>query len=110
MLLPNFENAEIPEDKIVNYLLSESHPSGRYKAEFFKIFGFNKNSWHVFKKALLNHIQENNVIESSRTPFGVRYVVEGPMNAPDGRFPRIRSVWFIEYNAENPKLVTAYPS
>ncbi|WP_375338992.1 DUF6883 domain-containing protein [Ancylothrix sp. D3o] len=29
--------------------------------------------------------------------------------APDGRSPPVRSVWFIDTGAENPRLVTAYP-
>lgn len=42
------------------------------------------------------------------TPLGARYVIEGPMEAPNGRKPNVRSVWFQEGNLP-PRLVTAYP-
>ena len=31
------------------------------------------------------------------------------MKTPDGRAPRLRSVWFIETGADTPRFVTAYP-
>jgi hypothetical protein len=45
--------------------------------------------------------------ESSR--FGVRYVMEGAMAAPDGRHPWVRTVWFIDKGQDIPRFVTAYP-
>jgi hypothetical protein len=44
-----------------------------------------------------------------RETIGVRYVIESIMQAPDGRTPTIRSVWFIETGEEKPRFVTAYP-
>jgi len=37
------------------------------------------------------------------------YVVEGALNAPDGRSPKVRVVWYIAKNAESAVLATAYP-
>ncbi len=34
-LLPNAERAVVSERKVVDYLLSETHPDGRGKARFF---------------------------------------------------------------------------
>ena len=42
-------------------------------------------------------------------PFGVRYVIEGPLTAVDGRRPNLRSIWFIDTGKDDPRLVTAYP-
>ena len=42
--------------------------------------------------------------------FGRRVVVEGTMEAADGRRPNLRTVWFIEKGEETPQFVTAYPS
>lgn len=41
MTLPNADKAQIDRQKIVNYLLSASHPDGASKAEFFTRFGFS---------------------------------------------------------------------
>jgi hypothetical protein len=40
MNLPNRENAAIPEAKITEYLLSDSHRDGQHKAAFFRRFGY----------------------------------------------------------------------
>jgi hypothetical protein len=41
MKLPNNEEAYIAESKITKYLLSEIHEDGKYKAAFFRLFGFS---------------------------------------------------------------------
>ena len=41
MKLPNVEQVIVPRAKIVDYLLSETHRNGRYKAAFFLRFGFD---------------------------------------------------------------------
>lgn len=44
-MLPNAEKAVVPRAKIVGYLLSNTHPSGKSKAEFFSSFGFSSEAW-----------------------------------------------------------------
>ena len=36
MILPNIDKAVIEPEKLRDYLLSKSHPIGRFKAEFFR--------------------------------------------------------------------------
>jgi hypothetical protein len=43
------------------------------------------------------------------TAFGTRYTVEGKILSPDGRNPRIRTVWLIETGRSGARLITAYP-
>jgi hypothetical protein len=109
MNLPNAEHAEIPRQKITEYLLSNTHPYGRHKAAFFTRFGFSGEQWQELAVALLRHAQDNPVAKQESSPFGERYVVDGIIEAPDGRTPMLRSVWFIETGADNPRFVTAYP-
>ena len=40
MKLPDVEKAEIPEAKVIRYLLSTAHRAGKSKASFFMEFGF----------------------------------------------------------------------
>src|SRR5260370_135705 len=48
--------------------------------------------------------------EAGGTEFqGPRYEVEGELAAPDGRRPRIRTVWQIDTGQIVPRLITAYP-
>jgi len=43
------------------------------------------------------------------TGFGPRYEIEGRLVAPDGRRPRVCSVWQIDKGENAPRLITAYP-
>jgi hypothetical protein len=58
---------------------------------------------------LLNHARQHDIVKEEPSPFGIRYLVEGPMLAPDGRSPNVRAVWFIDTGHDQPRFVTAWP-
>src|SRR5881396_2953195 len=109
MNLPNYEKAIVPKPTITEYLLSETHLDGRHKAAFFRKFGYTSSDWERLRDDLLKHA-ELPVTAVEHSPFGMRYVVEGIIYAPDGRQPRVRTVWFIEHGMDVPRLATAYPT
>jgi hypothetical protein len=109
MKLPNADKAVVPSDKITGYLLSLTHPDGREKAAFFIAFGFMPEEPEQLEKALLRQVVSQEIVKSISNVFGVRYVLEGRLETPDGRNPLVRSVWFIEKDDAIPRLVTAYP-
>jgi hypothetical protein len=109
MKLPNVEAAVVPKSKIVDYLLSTTHPTGQSKAGFFSRFGFRVDNWQQLADALLKHAAENEVLKVEESPFGMRYVVEGSMLTPDGRTPLVRTVWFMDADEVAPRFVSAYP-
>jgi hypothetical protein len=109
MMLPNLDRAVVSEDKITGYLLSATHRDGRHKVAFFLRFGFRPEAWEELASALLNHARAYDVVKDEASPFGVRYVIEGALPAPDGRAPLVRSVWFIDTGDDVPRFVTAYP-
>lgn len=109
MRLPAADLAVVDDSKITGYLLSSSHPAGRFKAAFFQEFGFRMQSWPRLREALLNHARTSEIVVTVETEFGRKYIVEGPLAAPDGRAPRLRAVWFVAAGEVAPRLVTAYP-
>ena len=109
MKLPHLGKAFVPKAKLTEYLLSETHVDGRPKAEFFSLFGFGPDNWEELAKTLLSHAAEHDIVREEVTPFGNRYVIEGPLSAADGRRPNLRSIWFIDTGTDAPRLVTAYP-
>jgi hypothetical protein len=109
MDLPNTEVAVITEAKIVRYLLSSTHVSGKGKAGFFTRFGFSPKRWQIMADALKLHAQQHRVSKTEQSPFGVRYVIEGELMTPDGRNPLVRAIWFIDKGENIPRFVTAYP-
>ncbi len=113
MLLPNADQAVVEEPKVAEYLLSPDHPDGRSKAEFFNRFGFRREAWQVLADALRQHGAAYPVAKSAHSAWGTRYSADGELNCPDGRCPRIRTVWIVEDLGSGiklvPRLITAYP-
>jgi len=109
MKLPHTDRLQISKAKVVQYLLSSTHRAGRGKARFFSAIGFEVNAWEALAHALKQHAGENVVTLSESTPFGTRYVIEGPLVAPNGRQLQVRTVWFIDESGQVPRFVTAYP-
>lgn len=109
MKLPNQQHAVIKAGKVSDYLLSTTHPAGRHKARFFARFGFSRAAPEVLIQALTAHAESNEVSAIARTKFGSRYAIDGALNSPDGRNPRLRVIWFVESGGNIPNFVTAYP-
>jgi hypothetical protein len=107
--LPNAHLAVVPERKVTHYLLNPSHPAGGSKALFLLRFGFSATEWQALAAALVTLAREHEVLETTATPFGRRYVVDGQIVAPDGTRLHIRTAWFIETNSNAPRFVTAHP-
>ncbi len=116
MMLPDAGRAFVDRAKVVAYLLNPDHPDGGTKAAYFAAFGFRRQSWRAFADALVEQGTTNEVFRVAQSPFGVRYVVAGPMRSPDGRRPWIVTVWIVETPGPGaggpsaPRLVTAYPA
>jgi len=56
--LPNIDDAVIEPLKLRNYLLSSTHPIGRFKAAFFHSIGFAEDNWEALEteiRALLGN-------------------------------------------------------
>ena len=109
MKLPNASRAVVDESKVVRYLLSAAHPDGRSKATFFASFGFRPQRWETFARALRDHGNNGEIAVATTSDYGARYTVDGIIATPDGRNPRVRTVWIVDREGEAPRLVTAHP-
>ena len=109
MQLPSVTEAEVPEAKIVLYLLNPNHRSGKSKANFFFARGFATEQWEELADALRRHALEHAVSRQINSPLGISFVIEGFMSMPNETVARIRSIWFIESGERIPRFVTAYP-
>jgi hypothetical protein len=96
MKLPNYERAVVSRAKVADYLLSEAHRDGKHKAVFFKRFGFAAEEWAILAQALQQQAAGHEVTRVEASPYGQRYILEGPILSPDGRHLLIRTVWFIQ--------------
>lgn len=109
MELPRRDEAFVPQRKITDYLLADTHQQGKPKANFFRRFGFSTAQPEQLAESLREHAQRNPVVRTEPTSHGMLYVIEGELSTPDGRSPLVRSVWIIDDENEAPRFVTAYP-
>jgi hypothetical protein len=108
--VPHLDRAEVNSRKLRDYLLSRDHPLGHPKARFFLGLGFRHDAVDSLRAALIAHARANPVVVHETTAFGSKYVVDGRIEAPNGRDVAIRAVWFVEHGAEQARFVTAYPA
>ena len=110
MHLPHSETAYVPPEKLSGYLLSESHPIGKFKARYFRNLGFHDGNAGELETSLIAIAQNHSVLETETTPHGEKYVIDGSFMPPSGRIATLRTVWIIERGDSRPRLVTAFPA
>lgn len=110
MELPNKSRAYVPLEKVIDYLLSETHPVGKSKAKYFRSYGFNDENASDLAQGLLIIAQNFPVESSERSRFGVKYVLDGELETPNGDMIQVKTVWIIESGDDIPRFVTAYPA
>ncbi len=109
MKIPNTENAIIPTEKIKDYLLSESHPVGRFKAVFFNSLGYSAQNWEILVNDIRTILLQNDAEKTEDSEYGQKYKITGKIVGPVKKNAHIITIWIILKDKENPQFVTAYP-
>jgi len=107
--LPGAERAVIDDAKIRGYLLSESHPVGRFKAKFFVAMGYSASAWRVLAADLRSHALANEGVATEANEYGQKYEVRGSLKRPAKRSAVVVSVWIVLRDEDFPRFVTAFP-
>jgi len=94
--LPRSGQLAVERRKVVDYLLSETHPDGESKARFFTARGFTRNRSRGLADALLQHGREREVETETSNDYGIKYILRCELVTPDKRNPCIKSVWILE--------------
>lgn len=94
--MPYAEEALVEDAKLLGYLLNPDHPHGTHKARYLGRFGFNAANLSDARSALLKHGRSYDVARVVQTGYGPRYAVEGVLETPDRRNPRVRTVWQMD--------------
>ncbi len=109
MKLPNSKTAIVPREKLIKYLLSETHLVGNAKARFFRKIGFNETNIDELTKVLLKIALTNDVKEKREFEYGINYAIDGTIEALSRKSVMITTVWFAKTAKSRPRFVTAYP-
>jgi len=107
--IPNADRAVIDPAKLRDYLLSRTHPVGRFKAAFFLSLGYSAENWARFETDLRSqHLPENAMTDES-TRYGQKYLIRATLIGPNGSTAAVVSVWVVRSGEDFPRFVTAYP-
>ncbi|MDZ7753983.1 MAG: adhesin [Gammaproteobacteria bacterium] len=107
-MLPNTELAVIVEEKVRDYLLSDTHPLGRFKAAIFRGLGYRQSEWSRLSADLKGFLsKEANPQES--TKYGQKYEIRGRLTGPNGKSVYLVTAWIVLRGEDFPRFITAYP-
>jgi hypothetical protein len=99
----------VDADKIQDYLLSPTHPVGRFKAAFFQGLGYSQSDGRTLESDIRRLIETADALGGQASPYGEKYEVRGTLRGPSGRVAELVTVWIILTDENVPRLVTAYP-
>ena len=107
--LPNYERAEILRSKIEGYALNPVHDVGRDKARVFKsALGFDQSNWELLKQRILDELPYYEAKPGQTTQGGDSYVVDLPIEGPNGNIAKVHTVWQFRLGTDFPSLITVY--
>ena len=109
MKLPSGEQAVVDSRKIREYILSQSHPVGRFKAAFFARLGYSQSNWQEFEAAIRACAVQDEAQEREPTPYGQKYGVRSILEGPSGVRAAVVSIWIIRSGETVPRLITVMP-
>ena len=105
MKLPT--DAEISEDKIVNYLLKSRLKND--KSGFLNNAGYSQSNYHKLIDDIRSQILPLDAEFQRENPFGKIYSIQGSFITPINTKLSLITIWFIEYSSNKTKFITLYP-
>lgn len=109
MRLPAAEHAFIDASKLRDYLLSDSHPVGRFKAAFFRSLGYTRERPEELESALRRLVRTGEAELDEATVHGQKYRVNGTLAGPEGVSASVTTVWIVPNGEQCARFVTAFP-
>lgn len=109
IVLPNYEEAIIPEEKFTRYALDMNNPKGRDKAiAFEKALGYNLTNYEKLIENIRNNINQFNAIEKPDKGYGKVYEIIMTLTGENGRVANVKTGWLIDKYTKQTRLTSAY--
>lgn len=107
ILLPNYQEAIIPQEKFTKYALN---PLGdKNKAEAFeKALGYNLNNADKLIENIKNNISNFNAKEKEDTGYGKRYEIIMTLLGENNKYANVKTAWIIDKETKQTRLTSAY--
>ncbi len=110
MMLPNRQSAFVPEAKLSEYLISETHAVGKAKAKFLRILGYDEDNLDLLADGLIKIPNTQEINQKISSKHGTKYVISGLLPTLVGKTVKIKTIWIINKDENVPRFITAYPN
>ena len=109
LILPQYESAIIPREKLEAYSLNPNHPKGKEKARAFEnALGYNLNNVDALIKNILDNLSQFEAIEKPDLGYGKRFQVDMHLFGPNGKSANVRTAWLLDAITEQMRLISVY--
>jgi hypothetical protein len=108
--IPNYEKAIIDPMKLQNYVLSDTHPIGRFKAALFQQMGYTPGNWEQFAQDIHTQHLALDAESGGKTKYGQKYIITGDIKGLSGKVMKLKSIWIILTGEDLPRFITIYPA
>ncbi len=109
VFLPGAAAAEIPEEKLRDYVLNPEHTLGRHKARVFAAaLGIGRSDWPYLRDQIQERVAESPVSAiRPKPPHGIEYEIRMPIEGLNGETHSVITGWLAPEEG-SPRLLTAY--
>ena len=106
-MLPNADRATIPAEKLRDFLLNRLHPQNRGRARLFAALGYEPDDWQRLADDLRAQHLTRDAEAGRPSNYGTTYEIVATLQGRLGS-ATIKSIWIIDWEADVPRLLTAY--
>lgn len=108
-LLPNYEKAVIPDEKLTGYALNLNHPTGKHKAIAFQNYlGYNISNKDLLVEQVRKKLKITPAKLRAETKHGQPFEVAMIIDGVDNKQAKVKTGWIIDKGADIPRLVSIY--
>ena len=107
ILLPNYQEAVIPQEKFTQYALNPLKDKNKAEA-FEKALGYNLKNADKLIENIKNNIPNFNAKEKEDTGYGKRYEIIMTLLGENNKYANVKTAWIIDKDTKQTRLTSAY--
>jgi hypothetical protein len=101
------EEIIISQEKLSRYLLLPREEND--KSKFLATAGYTLANWEVLERDLRELAKSQEISELETSPYGIKYVIRGTLDGPNGGRLRVVTVWITLEATGETRFVTVFP-
>lgn len=107
-LLPNYEDAVIPEEKLTKYALDLNGVAPDKAIAFDKALGYNKDNYEELIKNIRDNLPKYKSTVKGKDQYGQRYQVIMRLTGANGKSANVLTGWILDAETGKTRLTSIY--